>query len=416
MVSSASGRERSLCARRSNFFSQALPAFQGDNMKLGSTRSFGGAIGTVAILWLIGVASASSQGQPEAKPQMVEDVFKNVQVMKGIPVNEFMTAMGIWSAATSLNCVDCHTMSSLAGWANFAEDTPRKRTARRMFTMMTELNKVNFGGRRMVTCYTCHRGTITPDVTPSLAIQYGAPIEDPNEIQVTQQEPGGPTPDQVFDKYIQALGGAPKLAALTSIVAKATYEGFDTAFSKIPTDIVAQAPGRLTTVIHEDIGAETRTFDGRNAWIAAPNRPVPLLALTPGQELEGATLEAQLMFPGQIKQMLTGWRVGQAAQIDEKDVVVVQGTAPSKSPVKLFFDKESGLLVRLVRYEDTPTGIATIQVDYADYRDAGGVKIPFQRTDTWVDGRSVIKLTTVQVNVPVAAEKFARPAPAVAIK
>src|SRR5258708_3037409 len=163
-------------------------------MRVGSRRSIGGAMGMAAVVWLLAVASTSTQGQPAPKPQMAEDVFKNIQVLKGIPVNEFMTAMGFWSAATSLNCVDRHTMSSLAGWENFAEDTPRKRTARRMFTMMQELNKANFGGRRMVTCYTCHRGTITPIATPSLAVQYGAPIDDPNEVQVSQQEPGAPSP------------------------------------------------------------------------------------------------------------------------------------------------------------------------------------------------------------------------------
>jgi hypothetical protein len=382
-------------------------------MKVVSRRSIGGAMGMAAVFWLLAVTSTSTQGQPAPKPQMAEDVFKNIQVLKGIPVNEFMTAMGFWSAATSLNCVDCHTMSSLAGWENFAEDTPRKRTARRMFTMMQELNKANFGGRRMVTCYTCHRGTITPIATPSLAVQYGAPIDDPNEIQVSQQEPGAPSADQVFDKYLQALGGAPRLAAVTSIVAKATYEGYDTAFSKIPTDILAQAPAKLTRTIHMPIGDNTTTFDGRTGWIAAPDRPLPLITLQPGNELEGAALDAQLMFPAQIKQALTGWRVGPPTQIDEKDVQVVQGATGTKSPVKLFFDKESGLLVRLVRYEDTPTGTAPTQIDYADYHDVMGVKMPFQRTETWVDGRSIIKLTDVQVNAPIAAAKFAQPAPAV---
>src|SRR5438046_2343266 len=104
-------------------------------MTLGSKRSGAGAMGAAAVLGLLGLASANSQGQPEQKPLLAEDVFKNVQQLRGIPVNEFMTAMGFFSAATSLNCTDCHTAASLGGWAQFAEETPRKRTARRMITM-----------------------------------------------------------------------------------------------------------------------------------------------------------------------------------------------------------------------------------------------------------------------------------------
>src|SRR5690348_8986886 len=102
---------------------------------------------------------------PAQKPQTAEDVFKNVQVLKGIPVDEFMSTMGVFSAALGMSCEDCHAAND-AKWENYALDTsPRKKIARRMIQMVTSINKENFGGRQMITCWTCHRGSGTPKVT-----------------------------------------------------------------------------------------------------------------------------------------------------------------------------------------------------------------------------------------------------------
>src|SRR2546427_2413199 len=181
----------------------------------------------ITILCLVWAASANGQAGQEQKPQMAEEVFKNVQILKGIPVDEFMDTMGMFAAATSMNCVDCHTPDSTASWENFAKDTPLKQTARRMLLMVNAITKDNFKGVRSVTCYTCHHGDRRPKQIPSLVVQYSAPMEDPNEIEVFPNT-GGPSADQVFDKYIQALGGAQRLAAVTSLVAKGTYSGYDT--------------------------------------------------------------------------------------------------------------------------------------------------------------------------------------------
>src|SRR5262245_9638343 len=78
---------------------------------------------------------AAWAGQAE-RPPMAEGVFKNVQILKGIPVDEFMDTMGMFSAATSMNCTDCHTSDSTTTWDKFADDTPLKQTARRMMSMV----------------------------------------------------------------------------------------------------------------------------------------------------------------------------------------------------------------------------------------------------------------------------------------
>src|SRR5947209_6636228 len=140
-------------------------------MKFGSRGAIRSAAGTVAMCLL---AMGWAQGQAE-KPQMADDAFKNIQVLRGISVDQFLGTMGFFAASLSLNCTDCHTAESGGSWARYADDTPLKNTARRMVVMVNSINKADFGGERKVTCYTCHRGSQRPEVTPSLAEQYGTP-------------------------------------------------------------------------------------------------------------------------------------------------------------------------------------------------------------------------------------------------
>jgi outer membrane lipoprotein-sorting protein len=366
---------------------------------------------TVAVC-LLAVALANGQAAPQEKPLMADDVFKNIQVLRGLTVDQFMGTMGFIAAALSMNCSECHRAGSAA---EYAEDTPRKQTARKMILMVGGLNKSNFGGKREVTCYSCHRSDARPKVTPSLAEQYGTPPpDDPNELEISETPtPGARSADQIFDRYIQALGGAQRLASITSFAGKGTYEGFDTEGDKFPVEVYAKAPNQRTTIVHLRAGDNIRTYDGRNGWNTSAGTllPVPVFSLT-GGDLQGAKLDATLSFPQQIKQTLKDWRTGfPNTAIDDVDVDVVQGSNPDNTPVKFYFDKKTGLLLRQVRYTDTALGLNPTEVDYADYRDVSGVKMPFRLTVTWTDGRSTIVFSEVRANVSMDAARFAKPAP-----
>ena len=391
-------------------------------MKLESRPTTVRALGT-AVACLLGVAVAGGQarpgGQPTGteKPPMAEEVFKNVQVLKGIPVDEFMGTMGFFSAALSLNCTDCHAKAANDDWARYADDTPLKQTARKMILMVRTINQANFGGKPEVTCYSCHRSSNRPKVIPSLTEQYGSPPDDPNEVE-SRGEPltrDAPSVDQILDKYIQAVGGAQRLAKLTSFIAMGTHSGYDTSDDKVPVEVYAKAPDQRTTILHAPVGDGvtkdgTTTFDGHAGWINAANTLVPMLTLT-GGNLDGARVDAALSFPGGIKQALSDWSDGfPETNIDGRDVEVVQGTS-GKSTVKLYFDKQSGLLVRQVRYAQTIVGFNPTQMDYSDYREVDGVKLPFYWIVTWTDGQSTFEINQVQPNVRIDAAKFAKPAP-----
>ena len=368
---------------------------------------------SIALGCLLAAVRTGGQAESAQKPLMAEQYFKNIQVLRGISVKEFMDTMGFFAASLGENCTFCHVEESSGDWSKYADDNTNKQTARKMILMMTAINKSYFGGRRMLTCYSCHRGGETPRVTPNLAEQYSAPVlEEPDEI--TEQLAGAPSADQILDKYIQALGGTQRLATLTSLVAKGTYQGYDDP-EKRPLEMYAKAPDERAMIVQTGNGPSTTTFDGHSGWIAAPDtdQPMPVMTLT-GGDLQGAREDAMLCFPAGIKQAFSQWRVGPPTTINDRDVQVVQGSNPGESPVKFYFDQQSGLLVRVLRYTNLPVGLNPTQVDYGDYRDLAGFMLPFRWTVTWTDGRSITELSQVQPNVPIDAAKFAKPAPPLA--
>jgi photosynthetic reaction center cytochrome c subunit len=361
-----------------------------------------------------GWQNLAGQGVPGDKQPIAEDVFKNVQVLKGIPVSEFMATMGFFAASLGLNCVYCHVPESLQDWKKFADDVPRKRVARSMIQMVNAINKNNFGGRRAITCYSCHHGSQRPQDIPSLALQYGTPEEDPNEIEIPSPPVSGPSADEILGNFVKALGGAERLAGVPILIGKGTYEGYDSYHEKVPFELYAKAPASIATVIHTQNGDSTTVFNGSEGWIASVGNPVPLLPLAAGAELDGARLDAQLFFPAQIAQALSQWRSGfPVTSIGDSDVQVIEGMGAGRTRVKLFFDQKTGLLARQLRYSRTAVGTNPIQIDYADYREVSGVKRPYRWTVTWTNGQSVYQLNELQSNVEIDKGKFDKPAPAV---
>jgi hypothetical protein len=382
-------------------------------------RGWGFWVAGLLTVYLVG-ATLAARGQAGAaapagqKPLLSEQAFKNVRVLRGIPVKEFMETMGFFAASLSLNCSDCHSQASASNWANYADDTPLKQATLRMIVMTATINRTNYKGAPEVTCYTCHRGSQRPKVIPSLAQQYAAPAdEDPDEIVTNQFVRVNTTPDQILDKYIQAIGGAAAAAKLTSFTAKGTYEGFDSDFEAVAVDIYAKSPNQRAAVVHMRGGDSSTIVDGREAWAAGPQdlTPITVMQLT-SAALEGARLDAQLAFPGQVKQILTDWRNNfPQLRIDNRPVDVVEGRNPEGSAIKLYFDRETGFLVRSVRYSKTAVGTVPISVVYSDYREVPGtgVKLPYEFVQTWTNGRGTYKLTSIEPNVAIDAARFARP-------
>jgi photosynthetic reaction center cytochrome c subunit len=363
------------------------------------------AMGTMVVS-LVSLVSAGAQAGQTPRPQMSEEAFKDVRVLKGIPVDEFMDTMGMFAAALGFCCTDCHVKEAVGNMAAFAEPTPKINQARGMIAMTNTLNRNSFAGAKKVTCYTCHRGTYAPETVPDLAQQYSEPYENPNVPEVANS-PASPQP--IFDKYIQALGGAQRLANFAGFTATGTYSGYETGLGPVPLEVYAKAPNQRTLVLKMPEEDAIRVYDGTNGWAVGPERPVPLTTLT-GPNLIGARLDAIVSFPTGIQREFTQWKTGSTV-IKDREVAVAQGTKAGQAyPVNFYFDAETGLLVRMVRWNDTAVGPVATEVDYDDYRDVAGVKVPFHMQMLWTGGNSTIELSEVRPTVPDAA-RFARPAP-----
>jgi hypothetical protein len=343
----------------------------------------------------------------QAKPQMADDVFKNVKVLKGLTVDEFMGTMGLFSAALNVCCGDCH-IGAGGSDPKWDADPPRKVVARHMVEVMNNVNKSNFAGAQVVTCWTCHRGGASPATTPSIDAIYSDPVPMPTDV-LPQASAGAVVPsiDQILDKYIQALGGADALSKLTSYSAKGTSLTFGQDKAN-PADIYAKAPDKFVTIVHQREGDMIRTSDGRDAWVALPLTVIQEYQLT-ATAAEGGKLDGQLAFPGNIKGFFKTWRVSYPANIDGHDVNVVQGSGPGGFIATFYFDKQTGLLTRMVRYANSTVGRVPTQIDFADYRPVAGVMMPFKRIFGWVSGREEYTLTEIKPDVPVEDAKFAKP-------
>jgi photosynthetic reaction center cytochrome c subunit len=341
--------------------------------------------------------STGTAATGSAAPKAAEQVYKNIQVLKGVPADQLIPAMQFITASLGVQCDFCHRENAFE-----KDDNENKQTARKMMRMMSAINQQNFDGHREVTCYSCHRGAHKPVNVPVIS-----QVEDkvPTEEKMQHEEPNAanlPSPDQILGKYLQAVGGADNAAKISTRVQTGTI----TVGSKqFPIEVLAKDAKRVTT-IHFPAGDSVTGTNGEEGWLSAAGRPVH--AMSP-PELDAARMDAELFFPASLRRIFKELRVEQQGQIGGRVDYVIAGTRENLPPVQLYFDQQSGLLVRILRYTETPLGLNPTQIDYADYRDEGGVKTPFRWTIARPGGGFTIQIEKMQQNVPIEDGKFAKP-------
>jgi photosynthetic reaction center cytochrome c subunit len=331
-----------------------------------------------------------------------EQQYKNIQVLKSIPADQVVPGMQFISASLGVECQFCHVQDAFE-----KDDKKPKLIARKMMTMMFAINKDNFEGHREVTCFSCHRASTNPVATPLVMGEDLKPLLEAaaaTEKSEHAEPKDAPSPDQLFDRYLQAVGGKTAVDEVTSRAMKGTITFGD---RNVPIDIYCKYPEKRISFTHTPDGDSVTAFDGHEGWLGSPARPPRDMH---GQELDAAAMDADLHFPAHLKEMFNKTEVRGSEKIADTDTYVVIGLREGKPPLHLYFDKNSGILVRLVRYADTPFGLLPTQIDYADYRQADGVKIPFRWTLARPSGRFTIQISEVKDNVPVDDARFIKPA------
>ena len=350
---------------------------------------------------LAGARAQSASPQTSAgatSPKLAEEQFKNIQTLKGIPAEQIIPSMQFIAASLGVECEYCHVRGSME-----KDDKKPKITARKMMAMMMAINKDNFEGHREVTCFSCHRGAANPVATPIITDEEGKPAAE--EKKPADGKPALPAAEQLLDKYVAAAGGADALQKITSRVQKGTLTAFGG--QHFPVEVYSKAPGKRISIMHLQVGESITAFDGKQGWLGVPNR----VHMMSAAENDAARMDADLYFAAHVKSLYGKFRVDTGEKIDGHDIYLVLARREDQPPLRLYFDQQSGLLLRLVRYAETPLGRNPTQIDFADYRDADGVKVPFRWTLARPGNRFTIQVDDLQQNVPIDDEKFAPPPP-----
>jgi photosynthetic reaction center cytochrome c subunit len=335
----------------------------------------------------------NTQTSAGSSSKMAEEVFKNIEVLKGVSSDQLIPAMRFMSASLGVECNYCHVEDHFE-----KDDKKPKQIARKMMQMMLAIDKDSFEGNREVTCYSCHRGSTKPEGIPTVAGETHAKAEVVDKLRTTL-----PTANEIIDHYIQALGGVDAINKITSRVGKGTTTSTG---KSISVEVFDQAPDKLAVVRHMPAGDSVTAFDGQAGWTLMKSRSVRDLH---GTDLDAAQMDADLQFPLRIKKVFPELRVEYPEKIGDQEAYVVSGIRQGKPPVKLYFDEQSGLLMRLVRYSESPLGLDPTQIDYSDYRDADGVQAPFRWTVARSGERSTMQLDQVRENVAIDGANFTRP-------
>ena len=368
-------------------------------------------------------AQGGQGGPPPAPPkpgQLAPDYYKNIKILTKLPADQVRTQMEYFTASLGVQCNFCHVQGQFD-----SDDNPRKDRARKMMKMVDRFNDDTVNDIT-VTCATCHHNRVPPERTPTLAVNM-TPAEaeaaaaaraarggGPGGQGPGRGGPGGPgggqgrgrgpapepkpteTADAVLAKYAQALGGDAALAATKTRVLEGTQTGRD--LQTQPIKVQEKITGEYRADIASTPNPSVRVSAPAGAWTTGFG-PNP-------RDLEGVQA-AQVARPTDFglalnaKTIYSSFDVRRYETIDGKRSIVIDAKRGPLVTESLYFDLESGLLLRRGVQTKTSYGNLAEQVDYSDYKEAGGIKIPFTvRHATW-NQVTTVKFADAKVNAQI---------------
>jgi photosynthetic reaction center cytochrome c subunit len=350
---------------------------------------------------MIGLLSAIAMaycayGQP-AERKTAEEVFHNITALKGTPADQLNATMQMMAASLGVNCEFCHVQGKMD-----ADDKGAKKTARAMIAMTLGINKDSFHGQTQVSCYSCHRGSARPVAIPPVMETDAAPAR-PAAPPAAGAAPARATVDEILAKYVEAVGGADAMKKVTSreMTGKILTGG-----TERPITVLTKAPNKRVTITDMGGTQSFTAFDGTSGWMGSTGRPARDMSV---DESASAGIDAEFYLGLRLKELYPRVNGGRQETIGDAQCWTVTASGPGMPMVRLSFDTKTGLLVRMVRYSETPVGRMPVQIDYADYREADGVKIPYRWTLSRPNGRFTIQVGEVKSNAAIEDGKFKKP-------
>ena len=362
----------------------------------------------VCVVFLSVAAWTASPGrtagqEPKATgetPKTASQQFKNIQVLKEIPAEQLIPTMQFISASLGVDCEFCHVEHQMD-----KDDKKEKGYAREMMKMQFEIDKGHFENKLEVTCYTCHRGSPHPVGTPILSAEVGKPAAAHvhEDAEDDAAHANLPTADQVLDKYLKAVGGREALLKIRTRVQKGTIDAMG---KQSPIEVYSEGPDKRVSISHINGGSSVTAFNGQVGWLTIPNGVHRMTAA----ERESANIDAQMYFAARVRDMYKGFQVRPGEEINGRATYLVTvELTPGYPAIRMYFDQETGLLSRMIRYTETALGKNPTQIDYADYKETDGVKIPYRWTLARPNGAFAIRIDQVQQNVSIDQKLFEPP-------
>jgi len=349
--------------------------------------------GIMARLLCAPMAAQTINSQNSTAP--AEQTYKNIQVLKGFSSNQLLPAMQFITASLGVDCSFCHVENHLD-----QDDKKPKQIARKMMQMMTAINQANFEGNRKVTCNTCHHGFRIPAGIPAISEDGLLRPPDADTQATSANLPGR---DDLINKFVVALGGEKAIENISSRVVNGTaiFAG-----REIAIEVFNKAPDKSVSMMHLPNGDSVSSFDGQQGWVAGPGRPAHEMSSV---EVEGARMDDDLQFALHLKKLYPELKPALPETITGHDAYQLIAENSGQPRLRLYFDQQTGLLLRLIRYGDSPLGLNPVRVDYQDYRAIDGVQVPYRWTVARPSGQFTIQVNEMKQNVPIDDARFARP-------
>ena len=354
-----------------------------------------------ATIWYLGNGDRLTAGSrsPQAdKTKTAEQVYKNIRVLNGLPASELDGVMEFMSASLGVGCSHCHSES----WESDSKST--KHGTRRMILMTREINKGNFSSNPAITCYTCHNGQ--PRTTPLLPSDMTV-WQKLNRESVSSQPMPSVSTDSIIDRYIAAIGGDAAITKIRTMVLRGAEmeSALDNPAVTSPLEIHETAENKLRVDRSSSRKASLRVFDGQRGWIKDSRG---LRGVTTN-ELALINRGADLFRYLKIKQNYPQMRVLAKESVGGRDAYVVGATSRDDSRERLYFDAQTGLLLRRqITFKTAFGGIPEI-TDFEDYREQNGVKLPFTIKWSRLPFGFVRKFSEIKINESVDPQKFQPP-------
>jgi photosynthetic reaction center cytochrome c subunit len=365
--------------------------------------------------------SSTTTIQAAPPEKSVEQVFKNIKVLNGMPQSQFYPAMRFMAASLGTQCGFCHVFKN-GQLDSPADDKPEKQTAREMIKMVLDINKTLAQGNPTVSCYMCHRGRTSPQGFPTLPLPLpsqrsplaGGTTPGASARTAPNSTPGLPSADEILNKYTTAIGGRTAIDQIQSCVIKGTASTSSDLFTGqhpvqlgqfVSYEADQVAPDRAYETFIIQNATYERVINGPRGWLKNGAGMTELI----GQQLAEQKLSFPLFMILRLKDQYASLLVSAQDKIDDRDVYVVNAIRPDNKRERLYFDIESGLLRRRISYTPTIIGIIPQQTDFEDYREVEGLRLPFTIRASYVDAGSPIatrKFAEIRLNTPVDESKF----------